>query len=73
MYALTDALRVTCTNGSVTGHRSNTLENQCGATLTNSSACGASLPLCKHLEEGKNPRDSLVIGKSKTVSSIMKS
>ena len=37
----------------VTGHRSNTLDNQCGATITNSSASGASLPLSKRAEEGK--------------------
>ena len=37
----------------VTGHRSNTLDNQYGATITISSASGASLPLCKRAEEGK--------------------
>ena len=35
------------------GHRSNTLDNQCGATITDSSASGASLPLSKRAEEGK--------------------
>ena len=37
----------------VTGHRSNTLDNQFGATNTDSSASGASLPLSKRAEEGK--------------------
>uniref|UniRef100_M4BZG9 Uncharacterized protein n=1 Tax=Hyaloperonospora arabidopsidis (strain Emoy2) TaxID=559515 RepID=M4BZG9_HYAAE len=37
----------------VTGHRGNTLDSQCGATITDSSASGASLPLCKRAEEGK--------------------
>uniref|UniRef100_M4C0C1 Uncharacterized protein n=1 Tax=Hyaloperonospora arabidopsidis (strain Emoy2) TaxID=559515 RepID=M4C0C1_HYAAE len=37
----------------VTGHRSNILDNQCGATITNSSVGGASLPLCKRADEGK--------------------
>ena len=37
----------------VTGHRSNTLDNQCGATITDSSASGASIPLSKRAEEGK--------------------
>ena len=37
----------------VTGHRSNTLDNQCGATITDSSVIGASLPLCKRAEEVK--------------------
>ena len=37
----------------VTGLRSNTLDNQCGATITNISASGASLPLRKYAEEGK--------------------
>ena len=36
----------------VTGHQSNTLDNQCGATITSSSASGASLSLCKRAEEG---------------------
>uniref|UniRef100_M4BX96 Uncharacterized protein n=1 Tax=Hyaloperonospora arabidopsidis (strain Emoy2) TaxID=559515 RepID=M4BX96_HYAAE len=30
---------------SVTGHRSNTLDNQCGATITDSSASGVSINL----------------------------
>ena len=37
----------------VMGHRNKTLDNQCGATITNSIASGASLPLCKRAEEGK--------------------
>ena len=37
----------------VTGHRSNTLNNQCGATISNSSVSGASIPLCKRAEEVK--------------------
>ena len=37
----------------VMGHRSNTLDNQCGDTIINGSASGASLPLCKRAEEGK--------------------
>ena len=57
----------------VTGHRSNTLDNNCGATITDSSASGASLPLCKCAEEGETTRDSLVVGKSKTVLNIIKS
>ena len=36
-----------------------------GATITDSSASGASLPLCKRAEEGKTTRDSLVVGKRK--------
>ena len=52
---------------SVLGHQSNTLDNNCGATITDSSARGASLPLCKRIEEGKTARDSIVVGKSKTV------
>ena len=58
---------------SVTGHRSNTLDNPCGATITDSSASGASLPLCERAEEGKTTRDSLVVGKSKTVLNIIRS
>ena len=57
----------------VTGHRSNTLENQCGATITDSSASGASLTLSKRAEEGKTTRYGLVVGKSKTVLNIIKS
>ena len=57
----------------VTGHQSNTLDNQCGATISDSSASGASLPLCKRAEEGKTTRDSLVVGKSKTVLDMIKS
>ena len=56
----------------VTEHWSNTLENQCGATITDSSASGASRPLCKRAEEGKQ-LDSLVVGKSNTVLNIIKS
>uniref|UniRef100_M4BUF9 Uncharacterized protein n=1 Tax=Hyaloperonospora arabidopsidis (strain Emoy2) TaxID=559515 RepID=M4BUF9_HYAAE len=37
----------------VTRHPSNTLDNQCGSTITDCSASGASLPLCKRAEEGK--------------------
>ena len=37
----------------VTGHRSNTLDSQCGATITDSSASDTSLPLCKRAEGGK--------------------
>ena len=48
----------------VTVHPSNTLDNQCGATITDSSASSASLPLCKRAEEGKTTRDSLFVGKS---------
>ena len=55
------------------GNRSNTLDNQCGATITDSSASGASLSLCKRAEEGKATGDSLVVGKSKTVLNIIKS
>ena len=57
----------------VTGHRSNTLDNQIGATITDSSVSGASLPLTKRAEEGKATRDSLVVNKSKTVLNIIKS
>ena len=57
----------------VTGHRSNPLDNQCGDTITDSSASGASLPICKRAEEGKTTRDSLVGGKRKTVLNIIKS
>ena len=56
----------------VTGHRSNTLDNQCGATIADISA-GGSLPLCKCAEKAKTARDSLVVGKSKTVFNIIKS
>ena len=62
-----------CVNSDVTGHWSNTLDNQCGAPITDSSASGASLPLCKCAEEGETTRDSLVVGKSKTVLNIIKS
>uniref|UniRef100_M4BHV1 Uncharacterized protein n=1 Tax=Hyaloperonospora arabidopsidis (strain Emoy2) TaxID=559515 RepID=M4BHV1_HYAAE len=49
--------RVTTAEGvaaDVTGHRSNALDNQCGATITDSSASGASLPLCERAEEVKH-------------------
>ena len=57
----------------VTEHRINTLDNQCGATITDSSTSGASLPLCKRTEEGKTTKNSLVVGKSKTVLNVIKS
>ena len=38
---------------SITRHRSNTLDNQCGATITDSSASGASLPLENVQRKGK--------------------
>ena len=40
----------------VTGHRSNTLDNQYGATITNSSVSGASLPryLCANVQRKVN-------------------
>ena len=57
---------------SVAGHRSNTLDNQCGANITYSSVSGASLPLSKR--GGRHTtRDSLVVGKSKIVLNIIKS
>uniref|UniRef100_M4BZZ4 Uncharacterized protein n=1 Tax=Hyaloperonospora arabidopsidis (strain Emoy2) TaxID=559515 RepID=M4BZZ4_HYAAE len=49
----------------VTGHQSNTLDNQCGATITSSSASGASLHLCKHAEEGKQLKMDYLLVKVK--------
>ena len=49
----------------VTGHRSNALDNQCGATITDSSASGASLPLCKRAEEGEQLEMDLLLVKVK--------
>ena len=43
-----------------------------GATITDSSASGASLTLSKRAEEGKTTRYGLVVGKSKTVLNIIK-
>uniref|UniRef100_M4BBQ2 Uncharacterized protein n=1 Tax=Hyaloperonospora arabidopsidis (strain Emoy2) TaxID=559515 RepID=M4BBQ2_HYAAE len=37
----------------VTGRRSNTKDNQCGASITDSSAGDASICLCERAEEGK--------------------
>ena len=37
----------------VTGHRSNTLDNQCGAAIADSSMSGASLPLLTRQRKGK--------------------
>uniref|UniRef100_M4BBT7 Uncharacterized protein n=1 Tax=Hyaloperonospora arabidopsidis (strain Emoy2) TaxID=559515 RepID=M4BBT7_HYAAE len=50
---MTALLSPTTYSGTVTELWSNTLDNQCGATITDSSASGALLPLWKRAEEGK--------------------